>query len=65
MATRYRLTVNIEESLLPSYNNKTEPYTLCIAKKVGEDYNVVFQCRSTFLCLANQMQASTELEEGH
>lgn len=49
MATKYRLTVYIEESLLPSYNNKTEPYTLCIAKKVGEDYNVVFQCRSKFL----------------
>lgn len=47
MATKYTLSVNIHESLLPLYNNKTEPYTLCIAKRVGDVYNVVFQCKST------------------
>ena len=42
---RYKLVVNIDESLLPIYNNKEEPYKLCISKKVGNDYNVVFQVK--------------------
>ncbi|KAH8594848.1 hypothetical protein B0O99DRAFT_594903 [Bisporella sp. PMI_857] len=45
MADKYRLTVNIAESLLPIYNNKEEPYKLCISKKVGNDFNVVFQIK--------------------
>jgi hypothetical protein len=30
---------------LPIYNNKDEPYQLCIAKKVGSSYTVIFQTK--------------------
>ena len=49
-AEKFKLVVNIAEALLPIYNNKEDAYKLCISKKVGNDYNVVFQIKSECKC---------------
>ncbi|KIK66868.1 hypothetical protein GYMLUDRAFT_239090, partial [Collybiopsis luxurians FD-317 M1] len=48
MAT-YTLEVHIDSSQLPLLKNPENPYTLCVARKVGDKYNVVWKGNEGFL----------------